>query len=303
MPCPCLFLIPLDDERQWYRYHHLFAEVLRTRLQQSQPALIPQLHQRASEWYAAAGQIEQAVGHMLTVPDVEQAATLIERVALATVLQQSEVLLARRLLERLPVAAIYARPHLTLAYGVTLALFGQFEAVEQVLLNAAVFSATALPAPDLPAEVTGGLTALHATVARFRGDTDRTLELARQALQQLPLDSQLSQMLRAGAVLTIGSAYLQRGESLAGQQALTEAVALGVASGAGNMSLAALEELATDQIRQGQLAQAKRTCEQALIHVARWGAQLMPTAGMSYITIGEMLVEWNDLEEANRLLY
>src|SRR4030095_2383145 len=104
-----LFLTPLDDTGQWYRYHHLFAEALRTRLQHTQPALIPQLHQRASAWYAAAGQLEQAVDHALAVPDVDQAAALIERVALTTVMQHSEVRLVRRLMERLPLAVVYGR--------------------------------------------------------------------------------------------------------------------------------------------------------------------------------------------------
>jgi LuxR family transcriptional regulator, maltose regulon positive regulatory protein len=298
-----LFLIPLDDEGKWYRYHHLFAEVLRTRLQQTQPAIIPQLHQRASEWYAAAGQLEQAVSHALAMPDIERAATLIERVALTTLLHQGDILLVRRLVDRLPLAVVYVRPYLTLAYGIALALTGQFAAIEQLLAHAAVaLNIPDLLAPTLPTEVAGGITLLHATIARFRDDPDRALALAQQALQQLPIDSQIGQMLRAGAVLTRGSAYLQRGESLAGQQALAEAVALGLASGAGNLAMAAWEELATEQARQGRLAQTKRTCEQALTQVARWDVQMMPTASMAQIGIGEVLVEWNDLAGASQVL-
>lgn len=290
-----LFLIPLDDESKWYRYHHLFAEVLRTRLQQIQLEIIPQLHQRASTWYAAAGQLEQAVGHALAVPDVEQAATLIEGVALATVVQQSEVRLVRRLIERLPVTAIYSRPHLTLAYGFTLALSGQFDAVATLLRQAA----PALNSVDLPGEVAGGLAALQSTMARFRGDLDQSLGLAQQALHKLPVDVLA---LRALAALNRGVVYLQQGDRETAGQILTDAVTWGSAAGADYIVLAAVEELTTEQTRQGHLAQAKQTCEQALARVTRGNNQRVPAAGMLHVILGEVLVERNELEQATRAL-
>ena len=177
-----LFLIPLDDAGQWYRYHHLFAEVLRSRLQQVQPEIMAQLHQRASTWYAQAGQLEQAVEHALAMPDIEGAANLVEGVALTTVLQQSEVLLVRRLVERLPMAVIYRRPQLTLAYGITLALSYQFDAVDALLVQAA----PALNNLDLPGNVAGGLAVLHSTVARFRGDMPRALALRNKRCSNCP---------------------------------------------------------------------------------------------------------------------
>jgi LuxR family transcriptional regulator, maltose regulon positive regulatory protein len=290
-----LFVIPLDDAHQWYRYHHLFAEVLRVRLQQAQPEIIPQLHQRASDWYAATGQIEQAVGHALAVPDVEQAATLVERVALATLLQQSEVLLVRRLVERLPVTAIYGRPHLILAYGMTLALSGQYDAVATLLLKAA----PALNSLDLPGDVAGGLAMLHSTIARFRGDMEQSLTLSQQALRQLPVDALI---LRSAAALNIGSAYFRRGERVAAGQALADAITFGSDGGAEYIVQVAFEELATDQARQGLLAQAQETCERALARAMRWGSQRMPSAGMAYVSIGEVYYEWNKLEQASEAL-
>ncbi|MEZ4737658.1 MAG: hypothetical protein R3E79_62070 [Caldilineaceae bacterium] len=232
-----LFLIPLDDQGQWYRYHQLFAEALRARLQQSQPALLPQLHQRASAWYVVAGQLEPAVDHALAVPDVEQAATLIERVALAAVVQQSEVRLVRRLVERLPLGVIDNRPYLVLTYGFTLALSGQFDGVEVLFLRAA----STLNSPDLPEEVAGGLTTLQSTIARLRGDQDQSLALAQQALQQLPVGALA---LRALAALNIGSVYTQQGERVTASTALTNAVTWGSAVGADYIVLAAVEELA-----------------------------------------------------------
>jgi len=74
-----LFLISLDDQRHWYRYHHLFAEVLRGRLQQTQPSLLPALHRRASLWYEQHGMVLEAVHHALAATHVERVADLIEQ--------------------------------------------------------------------------------------------------------------------------------------------------------------------------------------------------------------------------------
>ncbi len=290
-----LFLIPLDNEGKWYRYHHLFAEALRTRLQQTQPTVIPLLHQQASAWYAAAGQIEQAVSHALAVPDIEQAANLIERVALATLVQQSEVRLVRRLMERLPIAVIDGRAQLTLAYGFTLALSGQYDAVDALLRRAA----PALNYPDLPGEVAGGIATLRSILARFRGDLAQSLALAQQALYQLPENAFA---LRAAAAMNIGSVYFWQGDRVAASEALGNAIAYGSDGGAEYVVQVAFEELATDQARQGQLAQAKQTCEQALARAKSPNQPLVPAAGMVLVILGEVLVEWNELEQATQAL-
>ncbi len=290
-----LFLIPLDDAGQWYRYHHLFAEVLRNRLQQIQPEIIAHLHQRASLWYAAAGQLEQAVTHALAIPDSELAASLIERVALATVLQQSEVLLVRRLVERLPVTTIYNRPQLILVYGMTLALSHQFDAIDALLTQAA----PALNRLDLSSDVAAGLTVLYATIARFRGDMLRALTLSQAAMQQLPLTALV---LRAATALNMGAAYLQQGDRASAQRWLADTITLGSAGGAEYLVLAAFEELATDQAWQGQLIEVKQTSEQALSRGSRLGNSRLPAAGMAHIGLGEVLYEWNRLGSATENL-
>ena len=73
-----LFIVPLDEERRWYRYHHLFADLLRQRLRQTQPESVPTLHTRASEWYEQNGLIDEAIEHALRAEDFERAAHLIE---------------------------------------------------------------------------------------------------------------------------------------------------------------------------------------------------------------------------------
>jgi LuxR family transcriptional regulator, maltose regulon positive regulatory protein len=107
-----LFVVALDDERRWYRYHHLFAEVLNNRLQQADPGLVPDLHRRASAWYEAHGFVVEAVQHALAAPDLEQTARLIEQHGIPIVFGgQYHALLGW--MDRLPEALVRAHPMLT----------------------------------------------------------------------------------------------------------------------------------------------------------------------------------------------
>src|SRR5712692_4763225 len=116
-----LFLVALDEERQWYRYHHLFAEVLRSRLQQQQPLVVPELHLRASGWYEQHKLFDEAVTHALAIPDVEHAARLIEQYAQFTNFpSQFQALLGW--LNRLPDALVRTQPSLCLMHAITLML-------------------------------------------------------------------------------------------------------------------------------------------------------------------------------------
>ena len=290
-----LFLVPLDDERLWYRYHHLFADVLRARLRSgTTPATLAGLHRRASAWYEQSGLIDEAIRHALAAPDVEAAATLVERYATPLWLERGDVLLVRSWVEQLPDALVAARPRLTLAAGWTLAFTGQLDAVEQLLANAA----TTLSAPDLPAEVLGELTLLRSLIARVRGDLAETLALSQRALEQLPA---AEQTWRAGAAFMSGWAHARRGKTAAAIPALTEASTLAAAGGSDWIALAALEELATLQARQGSLTQSLRTCERA-VELVRGRGQQPNVAGMASVGIGEVLCERNDLDGATHAL-
>src|SRR5207248_7134706 len=140
----------------------------------------------------------------------------------------------------------------------TYALTGDFAAVDRLLAR----DPPALRAPCLPPEMVGELAVLEATVARFRGDGPRALELSRRALELLSDDQQA---LRGGALLNLGVVHQQRREPAAAARALDEAGRLGEAGGWGRyVALGALEELATLEIRRGQLTQAARTCGRAI---------------------------------------
>src|SRR6266545_2082939 len=287
-----LFLIPLDGERHWYRYHHLFAEVLRARLYSGATTNeVAALHQRASAWYEQAGLIGEAVRYAFLVHDSERAADLIERHAMALIFASSDVLLVQAWVEQVPRTLILAQPRLALIAGFTMILRGQLAAVERLLADAA----PALSAPDLPPNIVGELALLRSMIARFRGDAASTLALAQQALAQLALDNH---GFRAGAAINTGVASIWCGELAAAKVALAEAAALGELSGSLWIALGALEELASLQARAGELRQVLWTSEQAAQLSARMGERLIPAAGMAQVGRAEVFYEWNDLASA-----
>jgi LuxR family maltose regulon positive regulatory protein len=287
-----LFLVPLDDERHWYRYHHLFAEVLQARLYSGAATNeVAALHQRASAWYEQAGLIGEAVRYALLVHDRERTANLIERHAMALILASSDVLLVQGWVEQLPRTLILARPRLALIAGFTLVLRGELAAVERLLADAA----PALSTPDLAPNIVGELAMLRSMIARFQGDAAGTLALAQQALAQFAPDNH---SFRAAAAMNIGVASLWCGELAAAKAALAEAAILGEESGSLWIALGALEEIASLQARAGELRQVLRTSEQAAQLSARLGERLIPAAGMGQVGRAEVLYEWNDLARA-----
>src|SRR5947209_5089707 len=122
------FVVPLDDQRHWYRYHHLFADVLSAHLLSEQPEQVPMLHPRASEWYEQNGSTEDAVRHALAAEDFERAADLVE-LATMSFLQSRQEAMALGWLSALPAQVVQVRPVLSVKYAATLASNGQFEGV------------------------------------------------------------------------------------------------------------------------------------------------------------------------------
>ena len=203
-----LFVIPLDDRRHWYRYHHLFADVLRGRLLDEEPALVPELHRRAAAWHEDAGDVAEAIRHSLLARDYDRAAVLIETVMPAMRRDRREATL-RGWLEALPEPVLRGRPVLPNALAGALMSTGVFEGVEELLVatEAAMERAegSGTPTPDavdvdeyrrLPADV-----AVHrAGLALVRGDVVTTVEQARRALEQVDDGAHVSR----GAALALG---------------------------------------------------------------------------------------------------
>ena len=303
-----LFLTPLDDERLWYRYHQLFAEALRHRLQRKQPDLVPDLHRRASRWYVQHGLTREAVYHALAAADFTQAARLIEDTAESTA-RRGELSTLRSWLEALPAELLRSRVELCLWQGWLLALSGEYESAERLLQDLEPrLRTTTVPIVETIdtletlrqganhrglIEYTGRMAAIRAFIAFRRGNTQRTIDLALQALEQLPQD----QAFRGLVAWYLGIAYLESGDQAKGSASLTLARASSQAAGNSYVAFMAMYELAQMQARQGYLHQADQSYQQALELGAERGGPLAAT-GPAYVGRGELQREWNYLEQA-----
>jgi len=188
-----LFLVPLDEVRGWWRYHHLFADLLRARLEQEQPGRVQELHRAAAAWSDEHDLGDDAVRHALAAGDAAWAAQLVERYV-DTLLRRSEGVTLRRWLSTLPVEVQRARPRLCLAQGFNAVVSGQVEAIEPLLDDAErAFAATGSqppeplvgPARGVLANVPAGIAFLRAELARLRGDAARAVDWDQQARAQL----------------------------------------------------------------------------------------------------------------------
>jgi LuxR family transcriptional regulator, maltose regulon positive regulatory protein len=278
-----LFLLPLDDERRWYRYHRLFVDLLRQRLAQTQPAQIPILHERAAVWFEANDFPEEAIGHALLAGATDMAARLIACVAEA-MLMRSELVTLMRWLAALPPDELAQRPSLGLYYAWCLIMEGR----AQVEIEMALQHVTAEGAP-------GELSLVRSLLVLFRGDGTTAVHLARQALSQLAPDQTF---LRGVSTWVLGLALLFRGDLEAGVQTLEDAVQ--ISQQVGNMTIAAvsLGRLASQAFRAGDLHRAKRIHQQALVLATDEAERPLPIAGEAHIGLGRIYYEWNELETA-----
>jgi LuxR family maltose regulon positive regulatory protein len=188
-----LFLVPLDEVRGWWRYHHLFADLLHARLQAEQPGRVRALHRAAAAWSEDHGLADDAVRHALAAGDAAWAARLVER-HVEALLGRSEGATLHRWLSTLPAEPVRARPRLCLAQAISAVVGRQLEAVEGLLDDAErAFAATGDEPhdPSVPravsvlANVPAGIAFLHADLARLRGEATLAADYDRRALAQL----------------------------------------------------------------------------------------------------------------------
>jgi LuxR family maltose regulon positive regulatory protein len=284
-----LFIVPLDGERRWYRYHALFVDLLRQRLQHLHRSIVPELHRRASRWYEGQGLIAEAIQHALPAGDMDRAADLIEQVAEVT-LMQSQIATFLGWIEALPDEYLGTRPSLSLLHAWALLMSGRpLEMVEDRLQS--VMGGT-----DLAAD---RLAPLRAFIAYFRGQVAQAGDLSRQALDHLPQDDRL---LRGSAAWSAAMTFVADGDTAAGSQALTEAAQVSLNRGNLMIAVWALCHLAELHIAQGRLRSARDVYQKAQALGTDDQRQPAPIAGMALMGLGKLAREWNHLEEASRLV-
>ncbi|MBE0670739.1 MAG: LuxR family transcriptional regulator [Anaerolineales bacterium] len=291
-----LFVIRLDDERKWFRYHHLFGDLSRYRLNQAFPDRIPELHLNASQWYEQAGFIDQAVQHALAAQLVDRAAMLVEKVAPAMI-QRSELARLLNWLDTLPNDVVQSRPLLALYYCWGLFLSGQIIQAETWLQSIETVSARA--EVQLTAAAQGHIAAIRSYLMLQTGDFASTINLSKQALAQLPEQDVL---LREMVALNLAMAHYIKGDFQSASQLLTQIIARGQADLLMANTLSSIY-VKTYLLRiQGRLQEAFQLCQDGLDLIARRGWQNVPAAGFVYIAFGDLLRERNEHGAATEYL-
>jgi LuxR family maltose regulon positive regulatory protein len=319
-----LFVTPLDSQQHWYRYHHLFADLLQQRLGQAMTSSeVMKLYRRASMWYEREGYIEEAVSQALDAPDVELAIELLERHVL-TIFFRSETMLVHSWLETLPKANLSTRPLLCAVYANTIA-HTQFyqpqslkqaekwlQMAEQALIDKAALEGATSP-PDLSShDITRSFIELsRAYLAFWRGDAPQTvLELAQAALAGLPpadepsLDPNFLR-LYSGLNMNLGYSFLRSGNEQAALQAFSQARQIGETCGDFLNMYAAVYNQSEILRKHGNLIEAADLCREGLdcmnVLEQKQGRSI-PFSGVVSVSLGRIQLEWNDLASAETLL-
>lgn len=296
-----LFLAPLDAERTWYRYHHLFGEVLRTRLRASlRPEQIAALHRRASRWFARQRLAGEAIEHALAAGDWPAVETLVEQFAYSDFIRRGRLLTVQTWLDRLPGAYIEKRPALLQYRGILLSLMNEMEAAERYLLQ----SEQAIT-PDLPAEqaqnLRGKIYDTLADVAWDNGDVARAIELDTAAADLLARDEQLWRL--APPVMCAREFLLSGDVSGAIEQRLEQLVRNAQTAEHHSLTAGAAGSLVLLRRLQGRLHAALATFGAVQIDQTGLHDERLLMRGPRYDAVhGDLLCEWGRLAEAADVL-
>jgi LuxR family maltose regulon positive regulatory protein len=307
-----LFIIPQDCERRSFRYHHLFADLLRIRLQYTQPERIPELHYLASKWYEENGYADEAITHALHGEDFNRAINLIEQ-NVDTIWAQGEYTKLQRWLKGLPDELVHSRPQLCIFRAWELFASGQPDAGERFLRNAELAH---FPSTDLDSvtesndqaqksglsgmKVRGRAAAIQAWIAAYqRQNISGLIQHLRQALDYLP---EQDLPWRSAVEITLADVYAFNGDIESAHQVRLEALKSCEASGNTYLFLYNSAKLALNLKAQGQLQQVHELCQQRIQYAYGNGMSQTAVVGWLLAIWGEVLVEINELDGAYDLL-
>jgi LuxR family transcriptional regulator, maltose regulon positive regulatory protein len=285
-----LFLHPMDEERNWYRYHHLFATLLGQRLRLTWPDEIPGLFQKASSWSAAHGTIDEAIKYAQAANDNQTAADLVEDNALG-LLNIGSLSTLSGWLGKLPDEIILGRPWLSVFLGWTLLLTGKFDDIERYLAAAEEGQIYLKDRDDL----CGHIAAIRAYKLAVQEEADQALRQANDALNLLPEDA-LS--VRSVVAFVLGGIHYLRRDFPNALEAMIEASRIGERAGNIHLAVQALSA-AGDLLRyQGNLTEAEKIYEQALKSGTGRSGHPLPIAASVYSSMAELHLTRKDLESA-----
>ena len=294
-----LFLVPLDSRRQWYRYHHLFRDLLRSELARSERALLPELHRRAAAWHKAEGSVDESIAHATSAGDFAEAADLIAENWGAFVIQLGQGETVARWLDRLPREVVLEDARLCFVRGWITLIFGRQHEVEEWLRAAEACPPSAAPLyTAVFASLDSGIAELRAIQAVQSGDVQKAIEAGRRSLE---LEPDTASQGYAVANIVLGASFYFAGDLSQAEAALD----------------AGLRELGDDSVRaallvglgyravihadNGQLAQAESFSAEAERLIERWRLSEDVWATSSFLAKGKLLElrgEWAAAESA-----
>ncbi len=295
-----LFVIPLDEERCWYRYHHLFADLLKLRLRRKLGDRVGDLHRRASQWLTRNGFNNEAMVHAFVAQDCSLAARLIKQIAEADWDRARESRLLRWF-EKLPDDLINADPKLCIFYARELFNSGHPDDAERKLQAAEHLLDDGSGHDQAQEGLKGRIAVIRAYVAARTGDVPRVVHFSNQALKLLPRGDFLWRSV-AATTLGFGHGWTGEGDCVKAQRAFSRAMKNSQAAGNLYYYVFSGSCLGGVLLMRGKLKQATDVYRRLLDHAIDNGIEQMGILGSLYSNLGMILCEWNDLDEGLRLI-
>lgn len=291
-----LFLFPLDEEQRWYRYHHLFVEMLRFQLRQNFPDLLAELHLRAAEWYEQHGFVSDAIRHFLAAGDMPSVARLVELNAM-TMLLHGET---KTVLDWITTIAplIETHPWLGIYQCWALIITGHLEQLESILhgIEKRISSCDSICDTE---EMYCHIDVIRALAAERQEKDQEAIELAHQALERLP---ESNNTIRSIIFLLLGDASWSIGDLTQAKEAFSEASRIEKAAGNLIITTGSLSSIGEILIEQGQLHQAMETFQSSMQTGINSDGRMMPITAPACFGLSSLKYEWNDLNTAQHYL-
>ncbi len=294
-----LFLVPLDDNNRWYRYHQLFSDLLRAQMIGQRPDLVSELHAKASQWFEGEGLTAEAVNHAMASQDFDRVVELIEPIAM-TMIAQNRYATVSEWLSKIPGELVAGHPWLCVGGAWASLWMRKYEDVQKFIQWAEAIMPERVEEYDKEVidwhHIRAYLLTLRAFLTFSSNDLISTIDLCHEALMHAPADDTL---LSTAIMLNLGFAFTASGDLESGYVHFKEATAKAKATPNYYYASAATAHMADVEAQMGHLHKAAHTYRQAVQIAREWGSgECAPVASYALMGLSEVLYEWNKLDEA-----
>jgi LuxR family transcriptional regulator, maltose regulon positive regulatory protein len=289
-----LFLVPLDDEGRWYRYHHLFRDLLLTQRSRKPQQDTLELHRRASRWYEGSGMIAESIEHTLVAADYGHAVQLLEDHARGMIMQ-GYLKTVEGWMQAIPSEWQSRNPRANLAFAWMHLMRGNYKSVAPYLKQAEEAISQVDPDDRARKPLRAEWLSLQSTLLNVQGEAEQSVELAKQALQ---LTDTEHYHVKSLAYAALGGGYRLTGDYAGSVKAYQQSIQNSRVSRNILVEMVSVSGLMVMAIEHGQLHVAYEAGSQALERLEREGAINLPITGIVYGCMGAVCYEWNQLERA-----